>query len=337
MSLVRIVLRAAWTALRRQQESLVKVPANNIFYAAMAFAFMIDPPAATFLLGLAGLVLIFPLSADPLRLVPRSRLQLWPLSRRDYRQLRAISPWLNPITWVVVAVVLWRHVAADLAAVVAGLFLVAFVTPAFAGKLRSGGMGWLPRLPGTTGQLMRKNLRGLMTTLDFYCALIPGAGAAAYRVAGLLPADAGLPLTWIVLLCISTCAQTLFGLDGKAGMTRYRLIPLSGWRVLLAKDLAFLTVVVLLTVALSPVAGLAGGLVALAAVRHAAITENRPQTRWRLQAGTSFGAAITQMVLMVGAASWANSAGPLVLVPCVAVWAGSLWWGGRLLDGRNGN
>ena len=115
-------------------------------------------------------------------------------------------------------------------------------------------------------------------------------------------------------------------------MMRYRLMPLRGWRVLLAKDLAFLIVVLVLTAALSPVAGLAGALVALATVRKAAIVENRPQTRWRLQAGTSFGAAITQMVLMVGAASWANIKGPLVLIPCFAAWMISLWRGGLKLE-----
>jgi hypothetical protein len=319
-------------ALRRQQESLIKVPANNLYYAAMVFAFMIDPPAAIFLLGIAALVLVFPLSADPLRLIPRSRLQLWPVTVPERRLLRLISPWLNPITWLVVAVVLWRRVATDLAAVLAGLFLTAFLAPAFSGKMPSVTMRWVPRIPGTTGQLIRKNLRGLLTTLDFYCALIPGAGAAGYRLAGLLPSDAALPLTWIVLLCISTCAQTLFGLDGRAGMTRYRLMPLRGWQMLLAKDLAFLAVSLVLTAALSPLAGLAGSLVSLAIVRRAAIVENRAQIRWRLQAGTSFGVAITQMILMVAAASWAHAKGPLVLIPCILAWAVSLWWGGRLLD-----
>ena len=201
MRVVRVILGTVWKALLRQQESLIKVPANNLFYAAMAFAFMVDPPAATFLLGIGALVLIFPLSADPLQLVPRSRLDVWPLSPRDRRLLRAISPFLNPVTWLVLAAVLWHRVAADLAAVVAGLFLAAFLTPALLRTQQSFAIRWVPSFPGATGRMVSKDLRGLFTTLDFYCALIPGAGAAVFRLAGLLPAEAALPLTWIVLLC----------------------------------------------------------------------------------------------------------------------------------------
>lgn len=330
MTGARAVLGAAWRVLRRRQESLVKVPANNIYYAALGFAFMIDPGASAFLLMLAVAVLAFPMSTDPLTLVPRSRLGLWPLERRDRILLRVLSPWLNPVTWAVLAIILWRRVAADLALLVIVLFVAAAVTPTL--TRRSGSGLRILRLPGALGLMMRNNLRGLVTTLDFWCAAIPGFGAAGYRIAGLLPRDAGLPLTWIVLLAISTCAQTLFGLDGAAGMTRYRLSPLRGWRVLLAKDLSFLLVCLALTAALSPTAGLAGGMVALAAARKAAVEENRPQARWRLQAGTSFGPAILQMVLMIAAASWAATKGPLVLIPCVAAWLASLWWGGRMLD-----
>lgn len=332
--IVAVVLGAAWKVLRRQQQALVKIPASNLYYASLGFAFLLDPAASVFLLGLVAVVLVFPLSADPLGLIPRSRLLLWPLSLRDRRTLRAISPWLNPVTWAVGGVILWKRVAADLAVLIGGLFVFAAFMPARTRNAagRGGLLRLAPRFPGLLGLLVRKNLRGLVSTLDFWCAAIPGLGAAGYALAGLLPKDAGLPMTWVVLLAISTCAQTLFGLDGRGGMTRYRLMPLRGWQILLAKDLAFLLICAVLTAALSPVAGLCGALVALATVRNAAIQENRPQARWRLQAGTSFGPAIVQIILMVGAASWANAKGPLVLIPCVAVWSISLWWGGRRLD-----
>ncbi len=333
MRLVLVLLRAAWRVLRRKQESLIKIPANNMYYAAVAFAFIADRGAAVFLLGLVLLVLVFPLSADPLALIPRSRLQVWPLTVRDQRLLRTIGPLLNPMTWVVTAVVLWRRMALSLSVLIAGLFLVAFCTPSW---VRASGHGrmlrWTLRFPRSLGLLVVKNLRGLVTTLDFYCALIPASAATAYRVAGLLPEDAGLPMTWVILLCLSTCSQTLFGLDGRGGVTRYQLIPLSGWKVVLAKDLAFLLLLLLMTAALSPVAGLAGGLIALATVRKAAIVENRAQVRWRLQVGTGFGPAIVQMMSMVVVAAWAASAGPLVLIPCVIVWVVSVWCGGRMLQ-----
>ena len=39
-----------------------------------------------------GLVVLFPLSTDPLRKIPPSRLALWPLDRRDHWILRLASP-----------------------------------------------------------------------------------------------------------------------------------------------------------------------------------------------------------------------------------------------------
>ena len=333
VSALRAVLRVTWTVSRRRQRSLIKIPANNILYAAAAFVFMIDPFASVFLLELAALVLVFPMSADPLGLTPRSRLGVWPVTAGERRLLRAITPWLNPLTWTVAAVVLWKRVGWSLAALIGGLFLVAFVAPARAGGAGRGGvLRFIPRLPGAIGMLVQKDLRGIVTTLDFYCALVPAAAAAGYRLAGMLPHEAGLPLTCLVLLAISTCAQTLFGLDGPAGVTRYRLMPMAGWKAVLAKDLAFLLVVVLLTALLAPLAGLSGGITALATVRKAAIIESRPQIRWRLQAGTAFGPAIVQIVAMMAVASVTDIKGPLVLAPCLLLWAVSIWRGGRMLD-----
>ena len=81
---LRAVLRALWTAMRREQESLMKVPANNLYYAAAAFFFMLDPAAAAFVGAIGAMVLFFPLSSDPLRHIPRSRFQLWPLEELGF-------------------------------------------------------------------------------------------------------------------------------------------------------------------------------------------------------------------------------------------------------------
>jgi hypothetical protein len=329
---VLAVLRATWSALRREQESRLKVPANNLYYAAVASIVMLDPAMALFVATVVMIVLFFPLSADPLRLAPASRLGLWPLSGGQRGLLRAISPWLNPVTWLVAAFALWRRVSVGLAALAAGVFAVGFLAPWRRAASRGGILRLAPRFPGALGSLIRKDLRGLATTLDFYCALVPAAAAAGYRMAGLLPKDAFLPVTYLVLLAISTPSQTLFGLDGRGGLTRYRLLPIAGWLVLLAKDAAFLLVAVALTAALAPAAGLAGALIALALGRKTAIQENRTQLRWRLQAGASFGPALLQIAGMLGVASFEHARGPLVLLPCLAVWAASLWWGGRQLD-----
>ena len=332
MRRLRVVLHALWTAMRREQESLMKVPANNLYYAAAAFFFMLDPAAAAFVGAIVAMVLFFPLSSDPLRHIPRSRFQLWPLDSIERRLLRVLSPFLNPVTWVVVVFALWRKVSLGLGALAIGVFLLAFVASDW--SPRGKGRAWraMPRWPGQLGELVRKDLRGLVRTLDFYCALLVGGAAAAYRLAGLLPADAHLPGTLLAMLAISTCAQTPFGLDGRAGMTRYRLLPLKGWQILLAKDIAYLLICVLLTVALDPLAGLAAGFVSLAAARKPAVQERRAQLRWRLQAGTAFGGAIAQIILLMAAASATHLVSRLFLIPCVLGWAFSLWWGGRELD-----
>jgi hypothetical protein len=76
-----------------------------------------------------------------------------------------------------------------------------------------------------------------------------------FRAAGLLPAQALLPLTILVMLALSTHAQTLFGLEGDAGMTRYQLLPVPPWQILAAKDAPFLLLLLLLTLPLAPGAG----------------------------------------------------------------------------------
>jgi hypothetical protein len=161
---------------------------------------------------------------------------------------------------------------------------------------------------------------------------VVGGAAAVYRFAGLLPPDAYLPVTLLTVLALSTCAQTLFGLDGRAGMTRYRLLPIRGWQMLVAKDIAFLAVAVLLTLALDPLAGLAAGIAALALARKAAVCETRPQMRWRLQAGTEFGVALVQIIALIGAASATHLVSRWFLLASGAMWVFSLWWGGRELE-----
>jgi len=92
--------------------------------------------------------------------------------------------------------------------------------------------------------LLREDLRQLLTALDLYCALLIAAPAAYLRfVTGELPADSHAPLTMVLIITMSTMALTLFGLDVESGLARYRLLPLSGWRILLSKGLAYLFLV----------------------------------------------------------------------------------------------
>ena len=334
MARLRAVFAALWTAVRRDGKSLESFAGNNLFLASMVFLFLNDPGAFASLNAIIVVVLFFPLSADPLRKIPRARLAIWPLSARDRWLLRVLSPWLNPLTWLLAILALWRGLTVGLWALLAGLFAFGFVAPWLAG---GGGSAWgapLPNVPGRLSQLVRKNLRQMLGTLDFYAALLWSAAGLVFRAAGLLPREALLPLTLLVMLSLSTYAQTLFGLDGEGGLTRYRLLPVAGWQVLAAKDAAFLLAALLLTAPLDPLGGLAAALVVLALGHHASVMRRREIARWRFATGASFGSSMMQVVLMVLAAAGTVSFSPLLLVPCVAAYAGSTWWFGRELERR---
>lgn len=189
----------------------------------------------------------------------------------------------------------------------------------------------MPHFPGALDQLIRKNLREALGTLDFYCALLVSAAGLAFRCAGQLPREAFFPMTMPVMLALSTYAGNLFGLDGDGGLTRYRLLPIPGWQVLAAKDAAFLLIAVALTVPLSPVGGLAAALAGLAYGHYASVTRRHPETRWRFSTAASFSGGLLQVVAMALAAAGAINGSALMLVPCAAAYAWSTWHWGKAL------
>ncbi len=325
MARLLAILGALWRAQRRDQKSFETVATNNFFIVSAFFL----QKAGTFIYLILGLVLLFPLSTDPLRKIPRSRLGLWPLGGVERRLLRTVSPWVNPVTWIMaaLAVVMARgKVSVGLWALLAGVIAAGFVLselPAPAhGMLRR-----VPQFPGILNHLIRKNLREMLATLDFYCALVLSAAAALYRLLGPpLPSGALVPLTILVMLALSSYAQCLFGLDGDGGLGRYRLLPLAGWQILAAKDAAFLLIAIPLTLPLAPLPGLSAALVALALGHGPSVTEHREQTRWRFSSGASVLYGFVQAALMAMAA--ANDQ-RLVLAPALAVWLASLIYYGR--------
>jgi hypothetical protein len=328
------ILKALWRAFQRGEKSFGSLAGNNFFLVAVLFL----GKAGTFLFLIMGLVILFPLSTDPLRKIPASRLALWPLERREYWVLRALSPWVNPMTWAIAALALWAArgtVTIGLWALAAGLFAAGFAISEL--PLPAGAAMWrrVPHFPGPLDQLVRKNLREMFSTLDFYCALLLSASAGAYRLAGPpLPAEARLAMTVLVVVALSSYAQCLFGLDGAGGWSRYRLLPVSGWQILAAKDTAFLLVAVALAAPLAPLAGTGAALVALAMGRRPSVEDPRPQTRWRFSAGTSPVYGIVEVMAMASAASAIFFTSALVLLPCAAAWLGSLWWYGRRMEAR---
>src|SRR5262249_42069196 len=158
---------------------------------------------------------------------------------------------------------------AGLWAMIAGLFAAAFLISSLPLPRGGGFFRRVPPFPGPLNQLMRKNLREILSTLDFYGAAILSAAMLAYRIFGPpLPPEALMAMTVLVVGALSSYAQCMFGLDGEGGLSRYRLLPVRGWQLLLAKDAAFLAALVPLLLPLAPAAGLGGAFMALA-IGHA--------------------------------------------------------------------
>lgn len=336
MARLAAILRALWRAFQRGEKSIASLAGNNFFLVAVLFL----GKAGSFLFLIIGLVILFPLSTDPLRKIPPSRLALWPLDRREHLLLRAVSPWVNPITWLIAALALWAvrgSVTVGLWALAAGLFAAGFVVSEL--PLPVGAAMWrrVPHFPGPLDQLIRKNLREMLSTLDLYCALLLSVSTTIYRMLGPpLPTEAFLAMTVLVVVALSSYAQCLFGLDGAGGWSRYRLLPVRGWRILAAKDVAFLLVVAVLVAPLAPLAGLGAACVALALGRRPAVEDPRPQTRWRFSAGASPIYGIVGVMVMTAAASAIFFTSWLLVVPCVGAWLGSLWWYGPRMEERDG-
>jgi hypothetical protein len=329
---VRAVLKWLGRATKRNR-STFRFTGNNMHYTAIALLFMLDPAIAGILLVIMGVIVLLPMSSDPLRAIPPSRGSLWPLEAGERRLLRFLSPFLNPMTWLVLGLTAWKRVSWGLVAFAGGVVVTGFFLSA---KSPGRGNFWrsIPRFPSPLNQMIRKNLREMLSTLDFVTGALIAVAALGWRIAGLLPKEAFFPLTFVAMLAISTCALSLFGLDGAAGLRRYSLLPVLGWQILLAKDIAYIAIAVVVSLPLYIPGALAAALIALAVGHRTSIQHVTPQLRWRFQTGPSFGDAITQIVTMTMAGAAVAYSSVLFLAPCVVIWAISVWWFGREFDRR---
>jgi hypothetical protein len=325
------ILAALAKAARRGAKSAGSFASNNLFVLAVALLLFKDPGGFLSIDALMALVLFFPLSADPLRKVPAARLAAWPLGRGERGLLRILSIWLNPIAWLVALLALRKAVTWQLWAAVVCLFAIAFLAPGRGIGGRPTLFRAIPRFPGPLDQLIRKDLREIFATLDFYCALLLAAVTFGFRLAGLVPRDALFPMSIAVVLALSTYAGNLFGLDGDSGMTRYRLLPLPGWQVVAAKDAAFLLVVFVLTLPLLPLAAIAAALAGLAYGHYASVTRRHPDARWRFSTSAALAGGLLQIVFMVFAATAVIDGSPWLLPACLAIYTWSAWHWGRAL------
>jgi hypothetical protein len=177
----------------------------------------------------------------------------------------------------------------------------------------------------------------MLSLLDPYAALLLSVGGAAYRAFGRhADPEAFAIIGLLVALTMSTYAQSLFGLElaSGSGMTRYRLLPLGGWEVLLAKDTAFLAVLFVLLLPLDPGPGMTFGLAALALGHHSSVLLELPQHRWRFTGGRLLPVGALQAVGGLALGFMEYERGLVVLVLAGIGYLASLGYYGRRWDGR---
>jgi hypothetical protein len=213
------------------------------------------------------------------------------------------------------------------------MFALGFVLSDVSGGAWDALARLVPSFGGILGELIRKNLRQMVSTLDFWLALVLSAGTTIYRLADRsAPPEAFLMMSLLIMLALSSYAQCLFGLDGAGGLTRYRLLPLHGWQILLAKDAAFLIVGLGLTLTLNPLVGLAAALTVLAVGHEQSVKHLKPQVRWRFSTSSSLGNGVAQVALMFIAGYGVARTNALLIIPCLLAYSISVMWFGRNLD-----
>ena len=271
-----------------------------------------------------------------MRKIPPERLSLWPIDARQKRILRWLTPWLNPVTWVLAALAVWgigRSISIGMLGALAGLVLAGFITPAIPMASGLSAPRLIPPFPGCFGILLRKDLRQIIVSLEFWMALLLSASTAAYKLfVAPLHERAGFMIGLLIVLAFASYSACIFGLDGDAGVTRYKLLPMPGWAVLTSKIVALLLVVGLLTVHLALLPCLAGMLVVAAVSQLAAIIERTDQVRWRFSSGPTLRMGLLQLPALslgLGGTYYWPLAGSIV---SILIFAGTTWWNGRLLE-----
>jgi hypothetical protein len=348
MTALLAILKALRRAVGRDLGTLQSIKVNNLFlFVALlvggALNSGLPPKSAEPFFVLLGFLLLFPLSSDPLGKIPPARLALWPLTAGQRLGLRFASLALSPVAWIGVLILL--KTARPLVAL-AFFGLAAGVQGAAALGRHAASrdphwdlLRYIPQFPGRLGGLVRKNIRETLSLLDPYAALLLSIGGGAYRLFGVHPDPEAFAIVGLlVALTMSTYAQSLFGLElgSGSGMTRYRLLPLSGWEILLAKDIAFLAILFVLLLPLDPGPGMTLGLVALALGHHSSVMLELPQQRWRFTGGRLLPVGALQALGGVALGFLEYQRGLVVLLAAAVGYLASLRYYGRRWEQRAG-
>lgn len=326
------LLRALGRVSIREVQSFRSLGGQNFILFAGFVA--LQPSSAEFFALILGLVLLAPLSSDPMQKVPAERRATWPLLDWEWLAVRVGSLALSPIAWLAFAL-LWRA-GWRAAAIVIGagvlIQLLAYVGKRAAAGMPSVALHKFPAPPGIIGAIMRLQLREMLRTLDLYVALTLAAATVAYRMTGRpLDADAPRIMALVVIVALSTHTQVLLGIDGH-GADRYRQMPIRGWQILLGKNLAFLAVAALLVAPLDPASGVMGAIAALALGHHRSVTNPIRQTPWRFTAGALLPDGLIQVIAIFMVGNSARSIGLPLMGPCIVAWIASILIYGWMWD-----
>ncbi len=149
--------------------SLGSIGGQNYFLFDQFVA--LQPESAVFFALILGVVLLFPLSSDPMQKVPGERQAVWPLLGREWAAVRVWSLALSPVVWLAIFLLVRAGWRVSVLAVAGGAFVQAltFLTKRF--SRTSGWLRYVPAPPGATGAIMRLQWRGMFRTLDLYVAL----------------------------------------------------------------------------------------------------------------------------------------------------------------------
>lgn len=338
MAALLAILNSIRRAVQRDLRSFEAIKFNNFFLLAAILVIM-QSQSAAFPIMLLGALVLFPISSDPLAKIPASRLQLWPLGTNQRFALRIASLALSPIVWIAIILIL-RKINYVVALLFIGLavavqFLIAAAKRITRRAQRLNLFLYIPRPPGRLGFVIQKDIRDLFTLLDTWLAILFSMGAVCYRFLSHDPNPAAFPIISILIAVIlSTYMQSLFGLELNFALVRYRLLPLRGWEVLLAKDMSILGLLAVLILPLSPLPGLTAGLAALIAGHHASVLIRLPQKRWRFTSGTIWPSGVVQIAGCFVLGLGEQQKGIVVLVITGVAYIASLWWYGHKWESR---
>jgi hypothetical protein len=182
LGVLKAVARVSWRDFR----SFQSIAGQNLFLFLIFVA--LQPESAQFFFVILALVLLVPLSTDPMQKIPADRRLTWPLFKWEWALIRLASLALSPIAWIAALLILTR---ADLStnvlfmgSAIALQPITYLVKRTFVKAPKTNALHWIPVLPGITGGIMRLQWREMLRTLDPYIALVLVVCTGLYKTSG---------------------------------------------------------------------------------------------------------------------------------------------------------